>query len=66
MGTLSLILGISLIVLSFGIIAFSLFYPTPELKDWFMGIFGSLIFAIPMIIIGAIFIRRYDKDKKKL
>ena len=38
----------------------------PTMEDWFDQVFGSLIVGIPIIVVGAVFLRKYDKDKRKI
>ena len=65
MGFGSLAIGIGLIILGFGIII----VPTDtsqlseEETDYL--IISELIIALPSIAIGGLFLRKYDKDKKK-
>jgi len=59
LGTASLVLGIVLIV--FGLA----YWLIMEAVPWPVDIFNMLIVSIPSVIIGALFLRKYDKDKKK-
>jgi len=59
LGTTSLVLGIGLIV--FGLA----YWLIMEAVPWFVDTLNVLIISIPSIIIGALFLRKYDKDKKK-
>jgi len=59
MGTASLVLGIVLIV--FGLS----YWLIMEAVPWFVDILNVLIVSIPSVIIGALFLRKYDRDKKK-
>ena len=38
----------------------------PTMEDWFEQVLGSLIVGIPIIVVGAVFLRKYDKDKRKI
>ena len=65
MGTASLVIGILLVVIGFATIGqtFFGFYFTAE---QFMGyLLLNSIFGIPLIIIGGLFLRKYDSDKRK-
>ena len=59
MGTASLVLGIVLIV--FGLS----YWLIMEAVPWFVDILNVLIVSIPSVIIGALFLKKYDRDKKK-
>jgi len=62
MGTRSLALGIGLMVVGFSILI--IVEPDPSV-EWPINILGKLIISIPIMILGAFFIREYDKVKKK-
>ena len=62
MGTASLAIGIGLMVAGVSILI--IFEPDPNVK-WYYNVLGKLIIAIPIMVLGAFFIREYDKDKKK-
>jgi len=56
MGTLSLVVGIILIILGIILaIPFMMIFPFPY----------GIISTIPLFVIGSLLIRKYDKDKKK-
>jgi len=56
-GTASLVIGLALILLGF--------YFIIELMNSDYWILGILVFSVPLIAGGALFLRKYDKDKKK-
>jgi len=59
MGTASLALGIGLIVSGFGYFLISM--AVPWLVEWL----DIIIISIPLIVVGAFFLRKHDRDKKK-
>ena len=59
MGTASLVLGIVLIV--FGLAYWLILEAVP----WPVDFSNMLIVSIPSVIIGALFLKKYDRDKKK-
>jgi len=65
LGTASLVIGLILILIGFFFIlsAFVEFAPTPE--DARLNLLLRMIFGIPLIVGGAFYLRKFDKDKKK-
>ena len=59
MGTASLVLGIGLLVSGLGYFLISVAVP------WEVYYLDILIFSIPLIVVGAFFLRKYDRDRKK-
>ena len=65
MGTASLIAGIGFMIVGFAVIAegfLGSYLTLEQMRDWI--IFNSII-GIPLVVVGALFLRKYDKDKKK-
>ena len=62
MGTASLVIGIILILGGFGIFLGGGDDPTIE---WYFLFLAQLILGIPLIVVGALFLRKYDKDREK-
>ena len=61
MGTASLVIGIGLIISAFYFIFYNaIFVPLNEDAP-----FGFLLLGIPLIVVGGLLLRKYDKDKKK-
>ena len=65
MGTASLVIGLALIILGFSLITSYLFRTYPSDTDLIESIIGILILVIPMIAVGALLLRKFDKDRKK-
>ena len=63
MGTASLVIGIAMIGFGFFFAMYLLTSPTTVEAGYVLLI--TLIFAGPIIAIGGLFLRKYDKDKKK-
>ena len=59
MGTASLVLGVGLLVSGLGYFLISVAVP------WEVYYLDILIFSIPLIVVGAFFLRKYDRDRKK-
>jgi len=66
LGTASLVIGFILIIIGFMIILLMLLTNAPTQEEWFDQVLGSLIVGIPIIVVGAVFLRKYDKDKRKI
>ncbi len=62
MGTASLVIGLILILGGFGIFLGGNDDPT---LAWHFFFLAQLIIAIPIIVVGALFLRKYDRDRKK-
>ncbi len=62
METVSLAIGIGLMAVGFSILI--IVEPDPSV-EWYYNVLGKLIIAIPIIILGVFFLRKYDKGKKK-
>jgi len=60
MGTASLVLGSGLIV--FGLA----YWLIMEAVPWPVDILDMFIVSVPSVVIGALFLRKYDRDKKNL
>ncbi len=65
MGTTSLVLGLVFFLFGFGIVGIVLLSSQPTQDDWYSSLFGSFIISIPLVIVGSLFLRKYDRDKKK-
>jgi hypothetical protein len=65
MGIGSLAIGIGFIILGFGIIILPTDTSLMSDEDEEQLIIVELILALPSIAIGGLFLRKYDKDKKK-
>ncbi len=65
MGAANLFLGIALIILAFFLIGFTLLRSILSAQDLKESMIGILILCIPMIGIGALFLRIHDRSKKK-
>jgi len=65
MGTASLVIGLGLTILGFYFIfdALTTVYYTDEERDALLG--GNFFLAVPLITVGALLLRKYDRDKKK-
>ena len=65
MGTVSLVFGLILIIIGFGIgVTWLMWVPSSEHPFEINVIIGSLV-IFPFIVIGGLLIRKYDNDKKK-
>jgi len=62
MGTASLVIGLILILGGFGMFLVGNDDPTLE---WHFFFLAQLIIAIPLIVVGGLLLRKYDRDKKK-
>lgn len=65
MGFGSLAIGIGLIIFGFGVIILPIDTDLMSDEDVDYLIISELIIALPSIAIGGLFLRKYDKDKKK-
>lgn len=65
MGIGSLAIGIGFIILGFGIIILPTDTSLMSNDDVEQLIIVELILALPSIAIGGLFLRKYDRDKKK-
>ena len=65
MGIGSLAIGIGLIIFGFGVIILPTDTALMSEEDVEYLIISELIIALPSIAIGGLFLRKYDKDKKK-
>jgi hypothetical protein len=65
MGIGSLAIGIALITFGFGVIILPTDTALMSDEDVEYLIISELIIALPSIAIGGLFLRKYDKDKKK-
>jgi len=63
MGTASLVIGLGLIILGFFIVIQFFISPTTVELEYLL--LGTLIISAPLIAIGGLLLRKYDKDKKK-
>jgi len=66
MGTASLVIGTALIIIGFGLIMNEVFDPEPtaqELGEEVLAV--TVVLGIPLIVAGSLFLRKYDRDKKK-
>jgi len=61
LGTTSLVLGLAFFLFGFGFIVIALFYSSSTLEF----IVGSFAIAIPLIVVGSLFLRKFDSDRKK-
>jgi len=64
-GTASLVVGIGFMLVGFAVIAqgfLGTYFTLEQMRDWI--IFNAII-GIPLVIVGALFLRKYDSDKKK-
>jgi len=59
MGTASLVLGIALIGAGFG------YFLVAEASIYYYGPTSTITISIILIVIGALLLRKYDRDKKK-
>jgi len=64
-GTTSLVLGLVFYLFGFSLVGLVLLSSQPTADDWYDSLFGSFIIAIPLIIVGSLLLRKYDRDKKK-
>ena len=64
MGTASLVIGLALIIIGFYIII-ELLNSGSLAEDPLLVLLGMLVFGVPLIAGGALFLRKYDRDKKK-
>lgn len=66
MGTASLVFGLILIgsgvFFSFAVLELIAF---DEFEDWVYPV-AFLMFPLPMLVVGGLLLRKYDKDKKKV
>ena len=65
MGTASLVAGIGFMIAGFIAVIQGLTNPYFSADQWFGLLFLNLILGIPLILIGGLLLRKYDKDKKK-
>ena len=65
MGWGSLVVGIGLILMGFGIIITPADTSQLSEEETDYLIIGELLIALPSIAIGGLFLRKYDKDKQK-
>ena len=66
MGTASLVIGIILIFIGFGFVVDALFFNFYLTQEGMKStVIGTLIISIPIIAAGGLFLRKYDRDKKK-
>jgi len=61
-GTASLVIGLILILGGFGMFLVGTTDPT---IGWYFFFLAQMIVGIPMIVVGALFLRKYDRDRKK-
>ena len=64
MGTASLVIGLALIIFGFYLII-QAFNTTYEVGEAFYELFAVLIISVPLIVGGALLLRKFDKDRKK-
>jgi len=65
LGTASLVAGIGLMLIGFGVIGkvmLGTYFTMQSMIDY---ITLNLFFGIPLVVVGALFLRKYDKDMKK-
>lgn len=65
MGTPSLIAGIGFMIAGFIAVIQGLTNPYFSAESYFGLLLVNLILGIPLIVIGGLLLRKYDKDKKK-
>ena len=65
MGTTSLVAGIGLMLIGFGVIGKGMFGTYFTMQSMIDYITFNLFFGIPLLVAGALFLRKYDKDMKK-
>jgi len=64
-GTASLIAGIGFMLVGFAVIGQGMlgsYYTVEQMMDT---ITLNLIIGLPLVVIGALFLKKYDRDKKK-
>jgi len=65
MGVAGLALGLIFFVFGSGIIGMILLGEAPTQEEWNEQLLGSLIIGIPLIVVGLLFFRKHESDKKK-
>jgi len=63
MGTASLVIGLGLIILGFFLIIQT--FVSPSTVEYEYVLLGTLIVSAPLIAVGGLLLRKYDRDKKK-
>jgi len=63
MGTASLVIGLGLIILGFFLIIQT--FVSPSTVEYEYVLFATLIVSAPLIAVGGLLLRKYDRDKKK-
>jgi len=64
-GTASLVSGIMLVLIGFATIGQALLANYFTLEQFFDSLVFNIIIGLPFIIVGALLLRKYDRDKKK-
>ena len=65
MGTASLIAGIGFMLVGFAVIAQAILAPYFTIEQMIDYVLLNSVFGIPLILIGAALLTKYDRDKKK-
>ena len=66
MGTASLVFGLALIIIGFGFIINEIIDVEPTVEEWGSEVLVViLVLGIPLIVVGSLLLRKYDRDKKK-
>ena len=65
MGTASLIVGIGFMLVGFAVIAQGMLTTYYTIEQMIDIITLNLIIGLPFVVIGALFLKKYDRDKKK-
>ena len=66
MGTASLVIGLALIIIGFGFIINEIMDVESTVEEWGSEVLVViLVLGIPLIVVGSLFLRKYDRGKKK-